>query len=311
MRIIILLICASALMGACSEKVLDGSSPEALAASMNKFQQQMDPGEYEAFEQAVELIVRDFAAARTQTTDPFLLFPLSDVADTLSGAVNGLSVAEVLEKAALIEERVELELAEIEENLERLAAEQALERAARREADISEIQSELVNLENQLKTVDMEIDQQTVLASRASLIQVTSAAFRYRESRTRREPLVELSLLNNSNTALSRLYFHGVLATPGRSVPWVDEDFNYSIPGGIEPGEPFDVTLAPSMFSEWSQAPHDRQDMILTVSVYKAEDAAGEIFINTRPGNQLQSQKSRLEQRSLALREQLDHLQAQ
>ena len=25
--------------------------------------------------------------------------------------------------------------------------------------------------------------------------------------------------------------------SPGRSVPWLKEDFNYTIPGGLEPGE--------------------------------------------------------------------------
>jgi len=81
---------------------------------------------------------------------------------------------------------------------------------------------------------------------------------------------------NKTEYAISRAYFHGVLVTPGRSIPWVEEDFNYQIRGGIEPNESATWKLAPNMFGEWSEAPKDRSGLLLMTTVEKLDGPNGE-----------------------------------
>ncbi len=105
---------------------------------------------------------------------------------------------------------------------------------------------------------------------------VDRSRFYFNQSGFRRQAVIELSVRNGTTHAVSRAYFHGVLATPGRSVPWVEEDFNYSISGGLEPGESATWQLVPNMFGEWDKAPIDRDDMVLTVTVTRIDGPQGE-----------------------------------
>src|SRR5690554_4721346 len=90
-----------------------------------------------------------------------------------------------------------------------------------------------------------------------------------------KKPIIELSVVNGTDKAVSRVFFEGVVASPGRSVPWVEDTFNYSIPGGIEPGESADWALAPNMFSAW--ATEVPADAILTLKAYKLEGPGYEL----------------------------------
>ncbi len=73
----------------------------------------------------------------------------------------------------------------------------------------------------------------------------------------------------------------GTLASPGRSVPWLKEDFNYSIPGGLEPGELADWTLVPNSFGAWGtvKAP---KDAILTVEVVRLDGPNGKTLFDSK-----------------------------
>jgi len=48
---------------------------------------------------------------------------------------------------------------------------------------------------------------------------------------------IELTVQNDTALPVSRAYFRAVYASPGRSIAWVEDTFNYQIPGGLEPGE--------------------------------------------------------------------------
>jgi len=84
---------------------------------------------------------------------------------------------------------------------------------------------------------------------------------------------IELSVRNNTGKAVSRAYFRGVLLSPGREIPWVEEEFNYDIPGGLEPGESALWKLSP--FGQWDKAPNEREDLILAVRVIGLDGADG------------------------------------
>lgn len=50
-------------------------------------------------------------------------------------------------------------------------------------------------------------------------------------------PYIEITVTNNTPHAVARVYFDTTLKSPERAVPWGTAEFNYSIPGGAEPGE--------------------------------------------------------------------------
>src|SRR6266508_4249965 len=74
--------------------------------------------------------------------------------------------------------------------------------------------------------------------------------------------------------ALSRIYYHGTVTSLGRSIPWLDEDFNNEVAGGLEPGETKHLQLSPNMFSNWeTRETQGRDDLVLMVRVVNAEGA--------------------------------------
>lgn len=87
-------------------------------------------------------------------------------------------------------------------------------------------------------------------------------------------PVIELTVKNGTDKAISAVYFMGTLASPGRSVPWLKESFSYKISGGLEPGESANWNLAPNMFSEWGKV-EGAPDMVLTVEVLRLDGADG------------------------------------
>jgi hypothetical protein len=67
------------------------------------------------------------------------------------------------------------------------------------------------------------------------------------------EATIVLTVENGTSFSVSRAYFHGRAVSEGRQIPWIDEDFNHTIPGGIEPGERATWRLSPNMFQgAWS-----------------------------------------------------------
>ncbi len=140
---------------------------------------------------------------------------------------------------------------------------------------IEDIRNELEQLEE--KKQKAESDRQSLRA-----FVVESARFSFSETGFTRDPVIELSVRNETSHAISRAYFQGVLATPGRAVPWVDESFNYSIRGGLEPGESANWRLSPNMFGPWASAPRDRDDLVLTVEVTRIDGADGNSLYDAR-----------------------------
>ncbi|WIX32701.1 hypothetical protein QO259_18135 [Salinicola sp. JS01] len=87
------------------------------------------------------------------------------------------------------------------------------------------------------------------------------------------EPVIDITVTNGTDSAVSRAYFEGTVASPDRSVPWIQEAFNYEISGGIEPGETLHWKLAPNRFGAWGKDTPD--DAILTVKVLRLDGPDG------------------------------------
>ena len=138
--------------------------------------------------------------------------------------------------------------------------------------------------EQALKEIaELEARQERADSGRTELVKFVVLRSRFYQRRNvldMAEPIIELTVRNGTNHAISRAYFVGTLSSPGRSVPWLRESFNHSIRGGIEPGEQATLTLAPNMFSDWAKVKPPR-DAILTVDVVRLDGPSGETLFST------------------------------
>ncbi|XKG79790.1 hypothetical protein LG300_09825 [Vreelandella aquamarina] len=88
------------------------------------------------------------------------------------------------------------------------------------------------------------------------------------------EPVIELTVTNDTDQALTELMLHGVLKSPDREVAWVDETFYYVISGGLAPGESATWSLAPNRFGPWGNDQIPR-DAALTLTLLGVNDTEG------------------------------------
>lgn len=117
------------------------------------------------------------------------------------------------------------------------------------------------------------------LEARTELAKFTVEKARFHKEKTQFETfsVIELTVTNGTSKPVSRISFMGSSSSLGRAVPWVKDDFNYSISGGIEPGEKKELRLRPS-FGAWDTA-NPPIDAILTVSVTRLDGADGLPFL--------------------------------
>lgn len=98
-------------------------------------------------------------------------------------------------------------------------------------------------------------------------------------------PVVELTVNNGTESAVSRAYFSGVVGSPGHAGPWIKEDFNYKVAGGAEPGEQAEWSLAPNTFSTWGTVDVPK-DAALTATVERLDGADGKALFEIAFGEE-------------------------
>lgn len=163
------------------------------------------------------------------------------------------------------------------------------------EARLGEIQGQISEL--QAKAQAME-EKRNLLAQ----FEVTSAEYSKKKMGWGLvNVILDLQVKNGNTQPVSRAYFHGVIQSPGRSVPWVEEDFNYQIPGGIEPGETAHWRLNPNMFSAWGTVDVPR-DAVFTVTVVRLDGADGEAIASVSDADDVAQQMAELSAEAEAIR---------
>jgi hypothetical protein len=233
---------------ACSSPKIDTSTDEAMQASVKKVREALPEADREKFDQAMRTVALeqvDFGTLFSGTTDA-----AQNAAKDMKAALDGKTGPEVIAMAAKIEEA---------------------ERQKRREAAMKEI-GELVK------------ERDAAAKSRAELAKFEVLRARFSKPKNyfgMPEPQILLRVKNGTAQPISRAYFHGKLTSPGRSVPWVEDDFNYTISGGLEPGEEAEWTLAPNMFSDWGSADAPA-DAGLEVTVVRLDGPAQQPLFSTR-----------------------------
>jgi len=138
-------------------------------------------------------------------------------------------------------------------------------------SDIADMKWKVARANTEIKVNKGLIDGYKADAKQLKKVKVSNAKFYYNEDGYKPKPTVELTVLNGTEHPISRVYFNCVLRTPGRSIPWVKESMNYSIPGGIEPGEKLSWILTPSSVGDWDNAPMNREDMVLEITAYRID----------------------------------------
>jgi hypothetical protein len=240
----IFIIAASLIFCSCkSEKTIDGTTEESFKKSIEQVKKELPADQREDFEKAI------MATALEGTN----LFQAAADGEGLKRKIrdrlDGKTAKDILARA---------------EDL----------RSARQEQQNEQILKEIEELTKK------EEDAKKALAE-LKAFSIDKSRFYFDDSGYSTKPIIELTVTNNTKSPISRAYFRGVLATPGRAVPWVEDDFNYSISGGLEAGETAVWSLAPNMFGDWSKAPKDRQDMVFTATVTRIDGADGEALLDS------------------------------
>lgn len=269
---LILLASLSTLMVGCSDPTIDASTDESLKQSAERVRDSLEGENQKEFEEALQTILM------SQATQALVASAFGAAAgDPMAQGrrtVDGKTAEQIIADARAMKAR--------QAERER---EQALQEA-------KEIDEELEGLREKLDKIKSdESDPLPVLKSR----------FYWSESDFLSEPVIEITVRNNTKTAISRAYFDAVVSSPGRSVPWVADSFNHSISGGLEPGEETTWSLAPNRYSEWGRVPQDRNDLIMTAVAVEADGPDGETLFERLDPTELEEKITELEGRREAL----------
>lgn len=234
----------------CGEPRIDASSEEQLKSSIENVKNSLSEEDQVKFEESLMFLAMqnlDLSDIFQSGLEPDDL--TENYLNRVKNELDGKSAYEVISQADDL--RKELEEEQRKQALEEI---QELE-AKNREAELAK--EELSNFE------------------------VSRSRFYKREDMFRDQPVIELTVKNNTEHAISRAYFRGTYATPGRQVPWLVDEFNYSISGGLEPGEEQSWSLAPNQFGDWGRL-EERSDAVLTIEVIRLDGPDGEALFNSQ-----------------------------
>jgi hypothetical protein len=237
---------------ACSSPRIDTTSDETMKTSIERVRSSLPEEKRAKFDEAVGIIGMsniDIAGAMADAMAGKKPNPERMIGDA-KAALNGKTADEIIAAADKI-----------------IAERKAKERAAA----MKEIE-ELLKERDAAKAAEAELAKFEILRARFS---------QQKNFIGMKEPRVELRVKNGTGKAVSRAHFVGTLSSPGRSVPWLKEDFNYEISGGIEPGEEKTWQLSPNSFSPWGrvEAPADAG---LQVTVTQLDGPDGEPIFSAR-----------------------------
>ncbi|MCG8291994.1 DUF6694 family lipoprotein [Pseudomonas entomophila] len=239
-RFLALTLIAAALAG-CGDPKIDSSSKEAFQASIAKVAKDLPEDQKAKLKADVMLLAfqgMDLGQVLQgkKTTD--------DASGDMMAALNGLTAKELSIKADQVrKERAEKERQQALSEIAELAKKKELSEAA------------------------------AVLLKK---FEVQQSRF-YKQKQQyglRDQPVIELVVANGTGVAVSQASFRGTISSPGRSVPWLVEEFSYAISGGIETGEGQHWKLAPNQFSDWGTV-NPPQDALFTVEVTRLDGADG------------------------------------
>ena len=233
-RIAIAVIIASLALVGCNEPKIDTSTDERAEQSLKEVQAKLNDEEKRQFKSAILVIAMNGASISDMMLHPENHKDMPD-----KSMLNGLTAKQVIAKAETIKtERTTKEISELE-------------------AKKSKTEQDKVALKKFV---------------------IHKAQFYKRDEGTahisRMVPIIEMDIQNTTGKPISRAHFKGTLSSPGRSVPWLVETFNYKISGGLENGERTTWSLQPSAHGDWGRVEAPK-DAIFSVEVVRLDGADG------------------------------------
>ena len=180
----------------------------------------------------------------------------------------------VVENArTLVDGRSAKEILAIADSERQKANEAALaiyrDQLAKANAALNDVRAEAVAAEQKLAEQKIFLQQ----------VAITNARFTFEKTGFLDQPTISFTVANKGSIPIKRIFVHGKVQTPGRAIPWVDADFNYSFPGGLEPKETKALNLSPNMFSDWGKVPKEAvKGSILDLTLTSFEDAAAKSY---------------------------------
>jgi hypothetical protein len=140
---------------------------------------------------------------------------------------------------------------------------------------------QIARIDEQIGSLKDEVGKdETALAKAQSVLGkviLDRAKFYFSDSGFMTQPVIDFEIRNQSDLPLKRIYVHGILETPGRTIPWVDDTFNYEFQGGLEKGEEKHLRLSPNMFSNWGDADlKGQKTLLLTLELLDVAGPSGE-----------------------------------
>ena len=121
------------------------------------------------------------------------------------------------------------------------------------------------------------------------------------------QPIIDITVKNNTDKAIARIFATGTVKTEGREIPWIKEDFDYTINGGIEPGETYSTKLSPNIFSKWGES-RVGENAIFTVEIVEIEGANKNIIASIKELKELNKRLESLNKELEFLNKKLDNI---
>lgn len=232
----------------CTDPVIDTSNEASIKTSVAEVRERLPEEKRNQFDEALQV----------------LIFGQFDMEDVLGEGDVAMTEMETRYRAALAGKTAEEVIAQAE-----VIVEERKERERRQAlAEIEELkasQAEAQKTREQLQKFRV----------------IRSRFYKREQEFGRDQPVIELTVKNETIYPIAHAYFRGTVASPERSVPWLQESFNYSISGGVEPGEEATWNLAPNSYSEWGRVDAP-SDAVLTVTVERLDGADGEALFSAR-----------------------------
>lgn len=256
-RVIWPLVIIGTLLSGCSEPTVDASTDGTMKSSIAKVRGSLPESKRQEFDEAVQLMA--FSQINLKSLFADGADGTGNLKSKMTAAVHGKTGNQIISEANQI--KLERKKKQIEQALQ----------------EIKELEEKKLNaVQTREKLKKFEV--------------IRSRFYKKEKKYSREQPIIELSVKNSTQHSISRAYFNGTIASPNRAVPWHVGSFNYSISGGLEPGEKADWNLAPNMFSDWGKVDAPK-DAIFTVTVERLDGADGKTIFSTKEFGEKEEQR--------------------
>jgi len=250
----------------CSDPKIDTTNEETIKSSIQKVRDSLSADKKEEFDKSIKILMFSQIDMKNIFANAFAgkTVDKDQLANDMKKSINGKTGLEVIALAHELKEKREKE------------------EAIKEQAELEELKTKQLMYESNKN----KLAQFKIISSKFSKREKTQYSMR-------EQPIIELTVKNETEFPISRAYFKGTIKSEGRSIPWLVENFNYTISGGIEPQEESTWSLSPNMFSKWGSVDSPK-DAIFTVEVEMLDGANGKELFSIR--NFSDKDKERLEE---------------